>query len=47
MEPLFSPPLHKQRHQFVIDFIKKNKTKKVGKNIKLFKFVAFELKRWC
>lgn len=29
MEPLFSPPLHKQRHQFVIDFIKKNKTKKV------------------
>uniref|UniRef100_A0A8C6UWF8 Small RNA 2'-O-methyltransferase n=1 Tax=Neogobius melanostomus TaxID=47308 RepID=A0A8C6UWF8_9GOBI len=29
MEPFFNPPLHKQRHQFVIDFIKKNKTKKV------------------
>uniref|UniRef100_A0A3B3ZI29 Small RNA 2'-O-methyltransferase n=1 Tax=Periophthalmus magnuspinnatus TaxID=409849 RepID=A0A3B3ZI29_9GOBI len=29
MEPFFNPPLHKQRHQFVIDFIKKYKTKKV------------------
>lgn len=29
MNPIFRPPLHKQRHQFVIDFIKKNKTKKV------------------
>lgn len=29
MEPFFTPPLHKQRHQFVIDFIEKNKTKKV------------------
>ncbi|XP_071781331.1 small RNA 2'-O-methyltransferase [Centroberyx gerrardi] len=26
---LFSPPLHRQRHQFVIDFIKRNKPKKV------------------
>nr|XP_033476764.1 small RNA 2'-O-methyltransferase isoform X1 [Epinephelus lanceolatus] len=29
MEPMFSPPLHRQRHQFVIDFVKRNKTKKV------------------
>ncbi|XP_071397569.1 small RNA 2'-O-methyltransferase [Centroberyx affinis] len=29
MVPLFSPPLHRQRHQFVIDFIKRNKPKKV------------------
>ncbi|XP_041647381.1 small RNA 2'-O-methyltransferase [Cheilinus undulatus] len=29
MEPLFSPPLHSQRHQFVIDFVKRNKPKKV------------------
>ncbi|KAJ0065358.1 hypothetical protein NL108_007563, partial [Boleophthalmus pectinirostris] len=29
MQPLFNPPLHKQRHQFVVDFIKKYKTKKV------------------
>ncbi|XP_072294141.1 small RNA 2'-O-methyltransferase [Eucyclogobius newberryi] len=29
MEPFFKPPLHKQRHQFVVDFIKKYKTKKV------------------
>ncbi|KAF7653163.1 hypothetical protein LDENG_00086670 [Lucifuga dentata] len=29
MEPLFKPPLHRQRHQFVIDFVKRNKTKKV------------------
>ncbi|XP_029905703.1 small RNA 2'-O-methyltransferase [Myripristis murdjan] len=29
MDPLFSPPLHKQRHEFVIDFILKNKPRKV------------------
>ncbi|XP_068581123.1 small RNA 2'-O-methyltransferase isoform X2 [Cebidichthys violaceus] len=29
MEPTFSPPLHRQRHQFVIDFVKRNKPKKV------------------
>ncbi|XP_042272677.1 small RNA 2'-O-methyltransferase isoform X1 [Thunnus maccoyii] len=29
MDPLFSPPLHRQRHQFVIDFVKRNKPKKV------------------
>ncbi|XP_018527064.1 small RNA 2'-O-methyltransferase [Lates calcarifer] len=29
MEPVFSPPLHRQRHQFVIDFVKRNKPKKV------------------
>ncbi|XP_038571133.1 small RNA 2'-O-methyltransferase [Micropterus salmoides] len=29
MEPTFSPPLHMQRHQFVIDFVKRNKTQKV------------------
>ncbi|XP_042339603.1 small RNA 2'-O-methyltransferase isoform X1 [Plectropomus leopardus] len=29
MEPMFSPPLHRQRHQFVIDFVEKNKPKKV------------------
>ncbi|XP_039984295.1 small RNA 2'-O-methyltransferase isoform X2 [Xiphias gladius] len=29
MEPMFSPPLHRQRHQFVIDFVKRNKPKKV------------------
>uniref|UniRef100_A0A3B4YNB8 Small RNA 2'-O-methyltransferase n=1 Tax=Seriola lalandi dorsalis TaxID=1841481 RepID=A0A3B4YNB8_SERLL len=26
---MFSPPLHRQRHQFVIDFVKRNKPKKV------------------
>ncbi|KAM9848849.1 small RNA 2'-O-methyltransferase [Aulostomus maculatus] len=30
MNPLFSPPLHRQRHQFVIDFVKKNKPKRVA-----------------
>ncbi|XP_029285557.1 small RNA 2'-O-methyltransferase isoform X2 [Cottoperca gobio] len=29
MVPMFSPPLHRQRHQFVIDFVKRNKPKKV------------------
>uniref|UniRef100_A0A8D3BDF9 Small RNA 2'-O-methyltransferase n=1 Tax=Scophthalmus maximus TaxID=52904 RepID=A0A8D3BDF9_SCOMX len=29
MEPMFSPPLHRQRHQFVIDFVKRNKPLKV------------------
>ncbi|KAM7013154.1 small RNA 2'-O-methyltransferase [Tautogolabrus adspersus] len=29
MEPIFSPPLHRQRHQFVIDFVIRNKSKKV------------------
>ncbi|XP_032380889.1 small RNA 2'-O-methyltransferase isoform X2 [Etheostoma spectabile] len=29
MDPVFSPPLHRQRHQFVIDFVKRNKPKKV------------------
>ncbi|XP_054458915.1 small RNA 2'-O-methyltransferase [Anoplopoma fimbria] len=29
MEPMFSPALHRQRHQFVIDFVKRNKPKKV------------------
>ncbi|KAM3849408.1 small RNA 2'-O-methyltransferase-like [Diretmus argenteus] len=29
MNPLFSPPLHSQRHQFVIDFVKRIKPKKV------------------
>ncbi|XP_031715505.1 small RNA 2'-O-methyltransferase isoform X2 [Anarrhichthys ocellatus] len=29
MDITFSPALHRQRHQFVIDFIKKNKPKKV------------------
>lgn len=29
MVPFFNPPLHQQRHQFVVDFIQKNKTKKV------------------
>ncbi|XP_060934147.1 small RNA 2'-O-methyltransferase [Limanda limanda] len=27
--PLFHPPLHRQRHQFVIDFVKSNKPQKV------------------
>uniref|UniRef100_A0A665VB25 Small RNA 2'-O-methyltransferase n=1 Tax=Echeneis naucrates TaxID=173247 RepID=A0A665VB25_ECHNA len=27
---MFSPPLHRQRHQFVIDFVERNKPKKVG-----------------
>ncbi|XP_055364462.1 small RNA 2'-O-methyltransferase isoform X2 [Betta splendens] len=27
---MFSPPLHRQRHQFVIDFVKRNKPKKVA-----------------
>lgn len=30
MDPMFSPPLHRQRHQFVVDFVKRNKPKKVG-----------------
>uniref|UniRef100_A0A673CIC1 Small RNA 2'-O-methyltransferase n=1 Tax=Sphaeramia orbicularis TaxID=375764 RepID=A0A673CIC1_9TELE len=30
MDPSFSPPLHGQRHQFVIDFVNKNKPKKVA-----------------
>ncbi|XP_070816614.1 small RNA 2'-O-methyltransferase [Chaetodon trifascialis] len=29
MTPVFSPPLHRQRHQFVIDFVKRHKPKKV------------------
>ncbi|KAM8744724.1 small RNA 2'-O-methyltransferase isoform 1-T1 [Acanthopagrus schlegelii] len=29
MEPLFSPPLHRQRHHYVIDFVKRNKPLKV------------------
>ncbi|CAG5863322.1 unnamed protein product [Menidia menidia] len=29
MNPIFSPPLYRQRHQFVIDFVKKNKPRKV------------------
>ncbi|XP_044055466.1 small RNA 2'-O-methyltransferase isoform X3 [Siniperca chuatsi] len=29
MDPMFSPPLHVQRHQFVIDFVKRNKPQKV------------------
>ncbi|XP_053286778.1 small RNA 2'-O-methyltransferase [Pleuronectes platessa] len=29
MEPLFNPPLHRQRHQFVVDFVKRNKPRKV------------------
>nr|XP_020472742.1 small RNA 2'-O-methyltransferase isoform X2 [Monopterus albus] len=29
MEPLFSPALYRQRHQFVIDFVKRNKPRKV------------------
>ncbi|CAB1419902.1 unnamed protein product [Pleuronectes platessa] len=29
MEPLFHPPLHRQRHQFVVDFVKRNKPQKV------------------
>ncbi|XP_068445610.1 small RNA 2'-O-methyltransferase isoform X2 [Clinocottus analis] len=29
MDPIFSPPLHRQRHQFVIDFVKRNKPQKV------------------
>uniref|UniRef100_A0A3B4GCR0 Small RNA 2'-O-methyltransferase n=1 Tax=Pundamilia nyererei TaxID=303518 RepID=A0A3B4GCR0_9CICH len=29
MDLTFSPPLHKQRHQFVVDFVKRNKPKKV------------------
>ncbi|XP_061594976.1 small RNA 2'-O-methyltransferase [Cololabis saira] len=30
MEPLFSPALHSQRHQFVIDFVMKSKPRKVA-----------------
>ncbi|XP_069560949.1 small RNA 2'-O-methyltransferase [Brachyistius frenatus] len=30
MEPMFTPALHKQRHQFVIDFVKRKKPKKVA-----------------
>ncbi|XP_056271430.1 small RNA 2'-O-methyltransferase isoform X2 [Pseudoliparis swirei] len=29
MDPIFSPPLHRQRHQFVIDFVKRRKPQKV------------------
>ncbi|XP_076580336.1 small RNA 2'-O-methyltransferase isoform X2 [Chaetodon auriga] len=29
MAPVFSPPLHRQRHQFVIDFVKRQKPQKV------------------
>ncbi|XP_076010506.1 small RNA 2'-O-methyltransferase [Genypterus blacodes] len=29
MASLFSPPLHRQRHQFIIDFVKRDKPKKV------------------
>ncbi|RVE73627.1 hypothetical protein OJAV_G00033010 [Oryzias javanicus] len=29
MEPMFSPALHRQRHQFVVDFVRENKPKKV------------------
>ncbi|TNN35005.1 Small RNA 2'-O-methyltransferase [Liparis tanakae] len=29
MDPIFSPPLHQQRHQFVIDFVKRSKPQKV------------------
>ncbi|KAF3690615.1 Small RNA 2'-O-methyltransferase [Channa argus] len=29
MESMFSPPLHRQRHQFVVDFVKRNKPQKV------------------
>ncbi|XP_034564306.1 small RNA 2'-O-methyltransferase isoform X2 [Notolabrus celidotus] len=29
MEPIFTPALHKQRHQFVIDFVKRNRPRKV------------------
>ncbi|KAK5601394.1 hypothetical protein CRENBAI_000331 [Crenichthys baileyi] len=30
MNPIFSPSLHSQRHQFVIDFVRKNKPKQVA-----------------
>ncbi|MEQ2313435.1 Small RNA 2'-O-methyltransferase [Ameca splendens] len=30
MSPVFSPALYKQRHQFVIDFVIKNKPKQVA-----------------
>lgn len=30
MDLTFSPPLHKQRRQFVVDFVKRNKPKKVA-----------------
>ncbi|XP_074524608.1 small RNA 2'-O-methyltransferase [Halichoeres trimaculatus] len=30
MEPMFNPALHRQRHQFVIDFVKRNKPRKVA-----------------
>ncbi|XP_026201989.1 small RNA 2'-O-methyltransferase [Anabas testudineus] len=30
MDPMFSPALHRQRHQFVVDFVKENKPKKVA-----------------
>ncbi|XP_051232898.1 small RNA 2'-O-methyltransferase [Dicentrarchus labrax] len=29
MDPIFSPSLHRQRHQFVIDFVRRNKPRKV------------------
>ncbi|KAM9385760.1 small RNA 2'-O-methyltransferase [Pholidichthys leucotaenia] len=29
MATMFSPPLHRQRHQFVIDYVKRNKPKKM------------------
>ncbi|XP_043986238.1 small RNA 2'-O-methyltransferase [Gambusia affinis] len=30
MNPMFTPPLHSQRHQFVIDFVRKKQPKKVA-----------------
>ncbi|XP_038150982.1 small RNA 2'-O-methyltransferase [Cyprinodon tularosa] len=30
MNPVFTPPLHLQRHQFVVDFVRKTKPKKVA-----------------
>ncbi|XP_037553750.1 small RNA 2'-O-methyltransferase [Nematolebias whitei] len=30
MSHIFSPPLHRQRHEFVVDFVKKNKPRRVA-----------------
>lgn len=42
MNPVFTPPLHLQRHQFVVDFVRKTKPKKVFTLIVKNKFNYFE-----
>ncbi|KAM4738898.1 small RNA 2'-O-methyltransferase [Anableps anableps] len=46
MDPIFTPSLHKQRHQFVVDFVRKNNPRKVADlgcgECKLLKHLKFQ-----